>query len=383
MNDLSDHFFQKLIKFRQELHQHPEVSNLEKETAQRVIDFVTPFHPDELVTEVGGHGVLVNFKGKNDGETTAIRAELDALPILEANHHLDYRSKVEGNAHLCGHDGHMAMVLSLVEFLSNNRPKYGHVILLFQPSEETGEGAARMLNDKKFLHYSPDEIIGLHNIPEEPMGKVLISNSHFAAASKGLKLYFTGSTSHAAEPQKGKNPAFAIAELIQFIQTLKVSSETSTYAIATIVHVKVGEVAFGISPADGVIMLTLRSFEDAALEELEKKITSFSKKLADSYQLEIRQEETEVFPATNNHKEQTEKLTQVVDQLGLERTIINQPFKWSEDFGHFLKKTKGTFFGLGSGIHQPVLHHKEFNFPDELIPIGYSIYKNYIQLNHY
>jgi amidohydrolase len=380
---LSKEFLKRLVEFRQEIHQYPEVSNQEVETANRIIQFASEFNPDEIISGVGGNGLLVLFKGENEGKCTAIRAELDALPIHEAEGNVPHQSIHKGTAHLCGHDGHMVMVLSLLEYLSINRPVYGSVMLLFQPAEETGEGAEQLLKDEQFLNNLPDEIIGLHNIPGEPLGKLLISHSHFAAASKGLKLFFKGSTAHAAEPEKGKNPAFAIARLINYIDQLESSNKQNEYAIATIVHLKVGEVAFGVSPADGVIMLTIRSFTDGALNQLTDQLLQKAHDLAKEFALTFYHEETEAFPATINHEAQANHLIGVTDKLDYSYQLIDLPFKWSEDFGHYLKKVNGVFFGLGSGEDQPVLHHESFDFPDELIPYGFSIYQSYLQKNHY
>ncbi len=383
MTRLSKEFLQKLIDFRKLLHRNPEVSNAEKKTAQRIVDFIADYTPDEMLTNVGGYGILAIFKGTEEGKCTAIRAELDGLPILEKNDTIDYSSENNGKSHTCGHDGHVVMVLSLLDYLSNNRPKKGKVILLFQPAEETGEGAARMIKDEKFLKHFPDEIIGLHNIPGESLGKVLIGRQHFAAASKGIKLYFEGATSHAAEPDNGVNPSFAISELVQFIKHVNQYDEKKGFAIATIIHIKVGKVAFGVSPANGVIMLTLRSFEDKHLALLEQQITEKAKEISQQHNLKFSLQQTEVFPATVNHKEQVNSLIAIARNIDFPMRLINQPFKWSEDFGQFLSHTKGVFFGLGSGENQPVLHHSSFDFPDALIPIGYSLFKNYIQINHY
>lgn len=383
MTNLSKEFLQQLIDFRKLLHRNPEVSNAEKKTAISIVDFISAYRPDEVITNVGGYGVLAIFKGTEEGKCTAIRAELDGLPILEKNDTIDYSSENDGKSHTCGHDGHMVMVLSLLDYLSKERPRKGKVILLFQPAEETGEGAARMLKDEKFIKHFPDEVIGLHNIPGESLGEVLIGRQHFAAASKGIKLYFEGATSHAAEPENGVNPSFAISELVTFIKHVNQSDKKKDFAIATIIHIKVGEVAFGISPADGVIMLTLRSFENKNLALLEQQIIEKAKELSQKYMLKFSQQETEVFPATVNHKEQVDSLLSVVKNSAIPMRLIDEPFKWSEDFGHFLSQTKGVFFGLGSGENQPVLHHNSFDFPDDLIPIGHTLFKNYIQLNHY
>lgn len=377
---LTDSFLNTLTSFRQELHRFPEVSNQEVRTANRVVELAKSFHPDEIIENVGGHGVLVIFKGKDNGKTIAFRAELDALPIQEEQHsNVEYTSKKKGVAHLCGHDGHMTMVLSLLEELSTHPIRKGKVVLLFQPAEETGEGAARMIEDPRFQGLSIDAIYGLHNIPGIELGKVLIRNEHFAAASKGLVIHFKGKTAHAAEPENGVNPAFAIAELVNQIRFLKESFRSKDMAIATIVQVLVGEANFGISPADGVIMLTLRSFLDEDMEKLTANIHHKVSELAQKDKLFTTITETEVFPATVNHKEQTQLIQSAAAMNQIPFEELKHPFAWSEDFGHFLNSTHGAMFGIGSGLHQPALHHSNFDFPDELIPVGNRIYSSIIQ----
>jgi amidohydrolase len=377
---LSDSFLEELISFRHQLHQFPEISNQEEETANRVVQFVQQFQPDKIHENVGGHGVLVVFNGKETGQTTAFRAELDALPILEEpTDILVYKSKIEENGHLCGHDGHMTMVLSLLEELSANPIKSGKVVLLFQPAEETGEGAARMIADKRYQELSIDAIFALHNVPRYEMGKVLTRQSHFAAASKGMIIKLKGKTAHAAEPQNGINPAVAISKLVEYISGLKQNFKSKDFAIVTIVHLKVGEVAFGISPADGLVMLTLRSYLNEDMEALTTNIQNKVEQLAKVEQLQLSIEETEVFPATVNHSENTVMVEKAAKEHEIETEELSQPFSWSEDFGHFLNNTKGAMFGLGSGKNQPALHHSNYNFPDELISVGNRIYSSIIQ----
>jgi len=377
---LTESFLQSLHSFRQLLHRFPEVSNNEQETANRVVQFIEKYEPDELHKDVGVKGILAVFNGKEPGKTIAFRAELDALPILEKpKGELGYASQNEGVAHLCGHDGHMTMVLSLLEELSSNPIQKGKVVLLFQPAEETGEGAARMLKDSRFQDLTIDAIYALHNVPGKALGKVLTRESHFAAASKGVIIKLKGKTAHAAEPQNGINPAVAISKLVQYIANLKQNFKSKDYAIVTIVHVKVGEAAFGISPSDGVLMLTLRSYLNDDMEALTVSIQEKVKQLATEEQLQFSIEETEAFPATVNHKENSAIIAQAATQNQLEMNELSQPFSWSEDFGHFLNNTKGAMFGLGSGLNQPALHHSDFDFPDELISIGNKIYSSIIQ----
>ena len=382
MNEIDATFLDRLIDFRHQLHQQPEVALNEKETSNRIKEFAKEFDADELVENIGGYGFAIIFKGKEKGKNTAIRAEMDALPIQEKANK-SYTSKNKGVAHLCGHDGHIVNVLSLLDFLSKNKVEKGNVILLFQAAEEIGEGAAAMIEDAKLKELKIDFIFGLHNVPQFEMGKVLLKDQHFCAASKGIKLFFEGKTAHAAEPQNGISPALAISELIIQLSDIQNGINLNEFGIGTIVHSKIGEEAFGISPSKGVLMMTLRSYLNEDVLKMQKRISQLCQEKANKYQLQFEMEETEVFPATINHPEGMEILKKAIDNSSLNYAYLNEPFKWSEDFGHFLNNYNGAFFGLGSGIHQANLHHENFDYPDDLIPIAHKIFQSIIhQINY-
>ena len=204
----------KLHNFRKHLHQNPELSNLEHQTAQKVVDYLTPLLPDQILTEIGGTGVAVIFNGEQPGDHVLFRCELDALPIHEKNN-FAHRSNVDGVSHKCGHDGHMAILCGLAEKFSHNRAFSGKRILLFQPAEETGEGAIAVTKDKQFKTLEVDYCYALHNLPGIPLGQVQIRAGTFNCASQGLSIKLTGVTAHAAYPEKGNSPAPAMVELIK------------------------------------------------------------------------------------------------------------------------------------------------------------------------
>src|SRR5699024_2334052 len=167
----------------------------------------------------GGNGMVASYEGDEEGSTVMIRCELDALPIAEEND-IEYKSTHEGNGHKCGHDGHMAILCGVAKCLEAERPAKGKVQLLLQPAEETGEGAARMLDDKTFKKFNPDVIFALHNVPGFETHQIVCREGVFAAASEGLIVRFKGATSHAAQPEEGRSPALAMAQLVQLLSTM-------------------------------------------------------------------------------------------------------------------------------------------------------------------
>lgn len=192
----------QLIELRKELHKYPELSGKESQTAKRIIEFAKRFNPDEIISKVGGEGVLVIFEGEQKGKTILIRCDLDALPIDEENA-FEHKSVYENISHKCGHDGHMSIVSGLIPILSENKIKKGKVVLLFQPAEETGQGASLVLSDAKFTKLKPDFAFALHNLPGFKKNQIIIKKDVFASASKGLIIRLKGKTSHAGEPERG------------------------------------------------------------------------------------------------------------------------------------------------------------------------------------
>jgi amidohydrolase len=185
--------------FRRELHRHPEVSGEEAETARRVREALLLAKPDRIVSNLGGHGVAAVYEGAIPGPTVMIRAELDGLPIEELSD-LAYRSTVSGKGHLCGHDGHMSILMALATALGQKRPTKGRVVLLFQPAEENGAGAAAVLADPEFATLKPDMALSLHNFPGIRLGHVLLRDGPVNCASRGMKIVLKGKTSHASYP---------------------------------------------------------------------------------------------------------------------------------------------------------------------------------------
>ena len=199
---------QELIQLRKKLHTMPEVAFEEKNTNKEILNFFSALQPDQTITQLGGTGLAFIFKGEKPGKRLLFRCELDALPIEDLKKS-PYQSQILGKGHLCGHDGHMAIICGLGEKLAGNRPESGEVILLFQPAEETGDGAKAVLADPRFKQIKPDFAFALHNLPGFPLHQVVMRKGTFAAGSTGMTISLTGKTSHSAHPEAGINPAQA------------------------------------------------------------------------------------------------------------------------------------------------------------------------------
>lgn len=293
----------QLVEFRHTLHQFPEVSGNEKQTAQRVKDFIRQYHPDKIIEDIGTYGLAFYFEGKHPGPVLAIRSELDALPVHEINE-MAYRSETDGVGHKCGHDGHIAMIAGLAERFSNEPPERGTVVLLYQPEEETGTGALKMLKDEKMQNIAPDYMVSLHNLPGYPMGTVVCREGVFASASVGMIMRLKGKTSHAAEPENGNSPSMAMSEIITYIEKLTAHApKLRDFGLATVIHAFVGERAFGTTPGYAEVMATLRAYHNEDLDILKETARNFAAKCAEKYQLEIGFEWVEEFSTTYNSSE--------------------------------------------------------------------------------
>jgi len=365
---------------RKQLHQAPEISGDEQQTSIKIKTFFEHLGPDEIVENLGKHGLAIVFNGQVEGPTTLIRAELDALPILE-NSNLHHKSKHNGVSHSCGHDGHMAILCGVGLKLAEKRPKRGRVILLFQPSEETGMGAQQVIKSYNFKKIKPDFAFALHNLPGYEFGEVVLKKGAFTAASKGMIIKLKGRTSHAAHPEDGLSPANAMCQLIAGVQ--KLPEKIKEFSLVTVIHAKLGKVAFGTTPGAARVMATLRTFDNEVMKTLTENAINLSKFIAKENGLECSIGFTEKFDVVENDIEAYDLVDEAAIKLGLKKRIALTPFRWSEDFGALSNTTKSTLFGLGAGKTHPQLHENSYDFPDELLPIGLDLFYTIIEkLNH-
>lgn len=364
----------ELVDVRRDLHRIAERPGEEARTARLVIDHLGATEPDALVTELGGNGVAAVFEGRRPGPTVLLRCDMDALPMPEGID-VEHASPDPFAAHKCGHDGHMTIQLGVARALAERRPERGRVIVLFQPAEETGEGAARVLADPRFADLRPDRAIALHNLPGRPLGQVVVREGAFASASQGMIVKLVGVSSHAAEPQNGRSPVAAAANIAQAIQAAPQRAVALDVCVqATIVGIEVGGPAFGTSPGDGRVLATLRAHTTPGMDRLTEYCERLAIGLAHGYDLECDISWTDRFPATDNTPAVARVVADAARARGLDVVDPGVPFSWSEDFGHFTSRFPGALFGLGSGEGTAPLHHPDYDFPDELLPTGTALF---------
>lgn len=337
----------RIIQLRKALHSCPEISGHEEKTRALLIDFLKS-HTTLKIYPCGQGFYAAHRESAAPKPALALRADYDAL------------SMPDGTAkHLCGHDGHAAALCGAA-LLAEGEIFHRDIFFLFQPAEETGSGAlgCTELLRKEVI----SEIYAAHNLPGVPLGLVTTRPGTFACASRGVTLCFQGKPAHAAYPENGVSPAYAVGELLCAIQNFPLQRQYSGMTLCTVIGGHMGEKAFGSAAANAEVWLTLRAEHDCDLQILEEDILSLSQKLALKYALAFSHKVQDVFCATENTPSCAQK---VLDLCGGQP--LSAPMRWSEDFGQYLKLSPGALFGIGAGEHHPPLHTESYEYPDALL----------------
>ena len=347
---------------RHDLHCHPGISGDEHYAHDLIVRELAPLHPDKVYTHVGGYGVVAVWGKELSHPTIAIRGDIDALPI----------------GHRCGHDGHTTILLQLAEYIAQRGiPTGQNVMLVFQPEEETGLGAQKIIDAQILQQYNIRAIYALHNLPGFPLGTVVLNRHTFAAASTGVIYRLVGRETHASTPEKGINPGLAVAEAIQQLAYMNSHPDAvgDDFQQTTLICVRLGEEAFGTSAGSAEVMFTLRAFTNDGMEHLLSLANETVGAIASKYHLEIQHTLVEPFRATENNSLLVEHIETV---CGTRSRYTLTPFRWSEDFSNYLLHFPGAMFGIGAGEKQPELHHPDYDFPDQLVPLAAQVFYNII-----
>ncbi|RWM06023.1 MAG: amidohydrolase [Mesorhizobium sp.] len=364
----------ELTAWRRKLHRQPEISNEEEKTAREVVDFLADTGPDKVLTGLGGHGVAAVYDSGQAGPTVLFRSELDALPIHELSG-VAHASQVPGKSHMCGHDGHTAILAALGRQLGRQRPARGRVVLMFQPAEETGNGAAGVVADPRFGEIAPDFAFSLHNLPGVPFGEVRLKTGVVNCASRGMRIMLEGKTAHSSMPETGSSPMLAVSQLMPQLPALgRGTFADDDFGMVTVTHASMGEAVFGIAPGYAEVWATLRTRRDERMAELVAAAEALATKVAAEHRLAVRFDYQEIFVASVNAPDAVEHLNRALDEEGVSRGEEALPMRASEDFGIFGHNAKSAMFFLGAGERHPALHNPDYDFPDDLIPIGSKIF---------
>ncbi|MEX2483278.1 MAG: amidohydrolase [Brumimicrobium sp.] len=363
-----------LVKIRKYLHQHPEISGKESRTAEFIVEELKKIGVQTIHQGFSQHSVIAAIGDDSAGKTILFRCELDALPIQEANN-FKHSSKIEGVAHKCGHDGHMAIMLGLAKALIKNKPKQGKFILLFQSAEETGQGAKAVLESGFLNQFNIDYAVSLHNVPGYPLNSIICKEGVFTPSVESINIELIGRTSHAGEPDKGINPSIAISKIIDYFNSLhQPDMDKSNYFVVAPIHIRMGEEAYGTSAGNANIGYTIRSTEFEFFKTQKGKIEKEIDQIASKHSLEYKINWLESFTANMNNEEVVETIKNSCQTLDLNYINRSTPFDWGEDFGLFTQHFKGAMFGLGSSENAFSLHDDRYDFPDATIPTAVQLF---------
>lgn len=364
---------EEVAAWRRHLHENPELLFDVHQTSAFVAEKLKSFGCDVVETGIGKTGVVGIIKGTlGEGPTIGMRADMDALPILESSGK-PWASKVPGKAHSCGHDGHTAMLLGAAQYLCETRRFAGSVAVIFQPAEEGGGGGLAMVQDGMMDKFGIREVYGLHNAPNIPLGDFAIRKGGIMAAADTFEIIVKGKGSHAAQPHLSVDPVLTAAYIIVALQAIA-SRETdplkSVVVSVTTVH---GGDAYNVIPMDVKLTGTVRTLDPEVREMAAKRVVEVAQgtALAHGAVAEVNYELG--YPVTVNHPHETEFAASVAaDVSGQTKVEDDMPPKMgAEDFSYMLEARPGAFIFLGIGDNAN-LHHPAYDFNDEAIPYGIS-----------
>lgn len=371
----------EIAEWRQDLHEHPELMFEVQRTAGIVAKKLKEFGCDEIVTGIGRTGVVGVIKGKTSqsGKTIGLRADMDALPIVE-NTGVPYTSTTEGIMHACGHDGHTAMLLGAAKYLCETRNFDGTAIVIFQPAEEGGGGGDEMVKDGMMDRWDIQEVYGLHNMPGLPVGQFAIRTGSQLAAADGFRITVDGKGSHAARPHEGIDPILASAHIVTALQSLVArNAHPLESAVVSVTQFHGGD-AFNVIPGQVKLSGTVRTLQPAIQDLMEKRIAEVAETTASAFGATARVSYKRLYPVTINHAQQTEFAASVAGEISGPENVDTDtmPTMGAEDFAFMLNARPGAFIFMGNG-DSASLHNENYNFNDEAIATGVSYWARLVE----
>lgn len=364
---------------RRDIHAHPELSFEELRTADVVAKKLTewgiPIHRG-----MGKTGVMGILKNGTSARAIGLRADMDALPMQEFNH-FAHTSQHPGKMHACGHDGHVAMLLAAAQHLSQHKNFDGTVYFIFQPAEEGGGGAREMIKDGLFTQFPMQAVFGMHNWPGLGVGQFALSAGPVMASSNEFKITIHGKGSHAALPHNGVDPVPVACQMVQAFQTIISRNKKPVDAgVISVTMIHTGE-ATNVVPDHCEMQGTVRTFSLDVLDLIEQRMRDVAQHTCAAFGATCTFEFERNYPPTLNHPAETAFAQQVMASIvGEAGVLVQEPTMGAEDFSYMLQAVPGAycFIGNGDGVHREIghgegpctLHNPNYDFNDELIPLG-------------
>jgi len=370
----------EITGWRRHLHQNPELQFDVHETAAFVADKLKSFGVDEVTPGIGRTGVVGVIKGKTDksGNVIGLRADMDALPILEATG-LDYASKTPGKMHACGHDGHTAMLLGAAKYLSETRNFDGTVVLIFQPAEEGGGGGLEMVKDGLMERWNISEVYGMHTMPGAPVGTFSIRPGPLLASADEFFVTVTGRGGHAAAPHETIDPNLAAAHVLIALQSVASRNvDPLDHVVVSVCAVHSDTEATNVIPQSVRMGGTVRALDETVRMQVRERVIQIARATAEAYGCTAEIDYEIGYPVTVNASENTGYAADVARVVAGEVDDDTPPIMAAEDFSFMLNERPGAYIFIGNGDGATV-HHPEFNFNDDAIPAGCSWFAELVE----
>ena len=359
----------QMTEWFEHMHRNPELSMREEKTARYIADTVRGWGYD-VEEGIGKYGIVASMTVGESDKAIGLRADFDALPIQEVND-LDYKSQVDGVAHLCGHDGHTTMLLAAGKYLAETKNFNGTVRLIFQPAEETMEGGPAMIADGLFERFPVDAVFGMHNMPGLELGKLYFTAGDVMAAVDNWEIELVGKGGHGAMPELSIDPVVAGSSLVMALQSIvarNVSPHNS--AVVTVGAFQAGE-AGNVIANSATLRLSLRTTTPEDREMVLGKVRDLTRATAEGFGCTYDIREGQPGAVLTNDEDETLKAATIArEAFGDAEVLYPGPtFLGSEDFAFMLQEKKGTYCFLGNG-DTPMVHHPEYTFNPEILPKG-------------
>jgi hippurate hydrolase len=373
-----------ITAWRRDLHANPELLYDVHRTAAVVAEKLKAFGCDEVVTGIGRTGVVGVIRGRKresgaSEKTIGLRADMDALPIEEAND-LPYKSTVPGKMHACGHDGHTAMLLGAARYLAETRNFDGTAVVIFQPAEEGGAGGKAMVEDGLMSRFGIGEVYGMHNYPNMPVGSFGLRPGPIMAAADFVTIDIEGVGGHAARPHLTVDPVVVGAHIITAIQSIVGRNvDPVKSAVVSITMVKAGTTD-NVIPQRVRLDGTARSLSEDVRVLVEERLRMLVENTAAAFGAKGKLTYRRNYPVLVNHERQTEFAGDVASEIAGAAQVDRElpPMMGAEDFSFMLNERPGAFIWIGNGPSAG-LHHPSYNFNDEIIPFGTSYWVRLVE----
>ena len=376
----TEHLRDDMTQWRHDFHRHPELGFEEERTSARVADLLESFGI-EVHRGIGGTGVVGILRRGNGPGAIAIRADMDALPIIEATGH-DYASKTPGKMHACGHDGHTATLLGAAKHLSEQGNFSGTVVFLHQPNEEHGLGAAAMLEHPLFNDLPMDQVFALHNMPGMPLGHVATRPGPMTASEALFEIEITGQGGHAALPHMGVDAITVGAEIVGALQTIV--SRKLNPGLNGVVSVTefVTDGKRNVLPGRATLSGDCRALSSETNARIEETMRRIVDGICAAHGITATVSYETIFPPIQNAPEAVETATRAARAISGQVDANCAPKLFSEDFAHFANRAPGCFLLLGNGTegaYARPLHSADYDFNDAALVPGSSLWVTLVE----